>query len=134
MTVKRRLVGWALAVGLCLGATSAAAAWADAAQQVPPDQAGAALAASLQAAGTVYAGDCATTQSPRDVGAVCSRFVAVQSGLYAFETGGTFSEFDQWVFVTQNGPTWQVVATVPLDNAMTSIPWPVASPQPASAG
>jgi len=92
------------------------------------------VAAAVQATGAVYAGDCATTQSPRDVGAVCSKFVGFQNGVYAFETGVTFSEYTKWIFVQQTGSTWQVIANVPLDDSNATIPWPSASLSPAPAG
>jgi hypothetical protein len=90
-------------------------------------QAQAAVGAAVQAAGAVYAGDCAATRSPRDLGAVCSKFVAAQNGTLAFETGLTFSEFDHWMFLEQTDGGWRVTATIPLDDSTAAIPWPAAS-------
>jgi hypothetical protein len=86
-----------------------------------------AVRTSVEAAGAVYAGDCAATAAPRDVGAVCSRFVAEQDGTHAYLTGRTFSEFDTWLFVARGeGGVWQVVARQPLDfhSLSLSVPWP----------
>jgi hypothetical protein len=129
--------GWvagALAIGLCLAAVSAALADGGV-QQAFPLQAQAAVAAAVESSGDTYAGDCAETQSPRDLGGVCSKFVDSQNGVLAFETGMTFSEFTHWVFVTQADSGWQVVASVPLDDSSAAIPWPAsASPAASPAG
>jgi hypothetical protein len=90
-------------------------------------QAQAAVGAAVQATGAVYAGDCAATQSPRDLGAVCSKFVAAQNGTLAFETGLTFSEFDHWMFVEPADGGWRVTASIPLDDSSVAIPWPRAA-------
>jgi hypothetical protein len=85
-----------------------------------------AVGRAVQDGGQAFAGACASTQSPRDLGLVCARFVAEQSSVYAFETGRTFSEFNQWVFVTQQGDEWQVIMRAPLSDSVSgaSIPWP----------
>ncbi|MGH2584247.1 MAG: hypothetical protein ACRDJE_04975 [Dehalococcoidia bacterium] len=83
--------------------------------------------ASVEAAGAVYAGDCATTVAPRDIGAVCSRFIAEEDGTRAYLTGRTFSEFDTWLFVDRGEDgVWQVVGREPLDfHALSQdVPWP----------
>ena len=80
----------------------------------------------VEAEGQRYAGDCATTASPRDVGAVCSRFVEERGEARAYLTGRTFSEFSRWVFVASDGRRWHVVGEVPLDfhSLSPEIPWP----------
>jgi hypothetical protein len=101
--------------------------WADQAMaNGAPAAAVEAVAQAVSDGGMSFAGDCASTQSPRDLGRVCSKLVAAQSGVYAFQTGRAFSEFSQWVFVAQDTDGWQVVGTVPLSNSIAdaSIPWP----------
>lgn len=86
----------------------------------------AAVARIVEAGGDSYAGDCATVQSPRDLGKICSRFVAAQNGLFAFGIGRPFSEFSRWIFVVQTEAGWSVVATAPFDDFASNagIPWP----------
>lgn len=103
-------------------------------QEAAQAQSQAAVASAVQLTGAVYAGDCASTESPRDVGAVCSKFVGLQGGVYAFETGMTFSEYTRWIFVQQTGSGWQVIANVPLDDSSATIPWPAAAVPAAPAG
>jgi len=86
-----------------------------------------ALQRSIEQRGAVYAGDCAGTSSPRDVGASCSRLVAEEDGVQAYLVGRTFSEFSHWLFLTRAGDgRWLVKAEIPLDfNAATlEVPWP----------
>jgi hypothetical protein len=76
--------------------------------------------------GAGYAGDCAATRSPDDLGKACSKFVAQQGNLRAYLTGRTFSEFMEWVFVEQGAAGWYPLGTLPFDDAAssTTIPWP----------
>ena len=85
----------------------------------------AAVRAAVETAGDVYAGDCASTVSPRDAGKVCSRLVAENDGARAYLTGRTFSEFSRWVFVAPMDGGWTVTGTAALDffGAPTP-PWP----------
>ena len=77
-------------------------------------------------AGMVYAGDCAATRSPDDIGKICSKLVDERGTLRAYLIGRTFSEFSTWVFVEQSATGWSVVGTSPLDffAAAVAIPWP----------
>lgn len=87
----------------------------------------AAVQRAVEASGTVYAGDCAATVSPRDIGATCSRLAGEERGVQAFLVGRTFSEFNRWVFVAQSsGGEWRVIAEKQLDLESDSpvIPWP----------
>jgi hypothetical protein len=99
---------------------------AGAAATAPATTPEAAVAQLVQETGATYAGDCATTQSPADVGKVCSRFIAVQGSLRAYWLGRTFSEFQTWAFVEQDASGWEPVGTVPLDPQATGddVPWP----------
>ena len=103
--------------------------------QVAPDQATAtapattpeaALEQLVRATGAVYAGDCATTRSPEDIGKICSRFVAERDSRRAYMLGRTFSEFSAWAFVQQVAGGWEPAGTAPLDPFATSVvvPWP----------
>jgi hypothetical protein len=85
-----------------------------------------AVCAVVQAGDSVYAGDCAATESPRDIGKVCSKYIAQRGSLRAYLIGRTFSEFSSWVFVEQKRDGWVAVATTPLDFAAPSliVPWP----------
>lgn len=80
----------------------------------------------VESRGGVYAGDCAATRSPEDVGKICSKLIAERSGLRAYLVGRTFSEFSTWVFVEQTPAGWQPAGTAPLDFFATqiAIPWP----------
>jgi hypothetical protein len=75
-----------------------------------------------------FAGPCDATQSPRDVGRLCGRFVAERApdGMEAYLIGRTFSEFTTWVFLAVRGGSWLVVVDVALDDAgpTLTIPWP----------
>jgi hypothetical protein len=85
----------------------------------------AAVRAAVETAGEVYAGDCASTISPRDAGKVCSRLVAEKDGARAYLTGRTFSEFSHWVFVAPVDGGWTVTGTAALDFFGTPTPpWP----------
>ncbi len=80
----------------------------------------------IQATDSVYAGDCAATESPRDIGKVCSKFIAQRGALRAYLVGRTFSEFSAWVFVEQTRDGWIPLGTAPLDFAapVLVVPWP----------
>jgi hypothetical protein len=80
----------------------------------------------VEAGGGVYAGDCAATRSPQDIGKTCSKLIEERGGQRAYLVGRTFSEFSTWVFVEQTGTGWQSRGTAPLDFSSTSIeiPWP----------
>jgi hypothetical protein len=82
---------------------------------------------TVESSSARYVGDCGTTVSPRDVGAVCSKLISVERGTHAYLVGRTFSEFTDWLFVEQTDRGhWQVVAATPLDLRTDdgSIPWP----------
>lgn len=81
---------------------------------------------AVEAAGGVYAGDCAATAAPRDTGRMCSRFVAERGGTRAYLTGRAFSEFTTWLFVAPLADgRWQVASTAPLDFlGPPEPPWP----------
>lgn len=91
-----------------------------------------AVCAVVQAGDSVYAGDCAATVSPRDIGKVCSKFIAQRGSLRAYLLGRTFSEFSSWVFVEQTRAGWAPFGTAPLDFAAPSlvVPWPELSVTP----
>lgn len=76
--------------------------------------------------GSTYAGDCAATISPRDIGKTCSRFVEEQNGVRAYMTGRTFSEYSTWVFVSHAGGAWRLKSAAALDffDMSDTIPWP----------
>lgn len=81
---------------------------------------------AIESTGATYAGDCATTQSPRDLGKICSKLIDTRGSMRAYLTGRTFSEFSQWLFVEQTAGGWRTAGTAPLDFHTTSIeiPWP----------
>lgn len=82
---------------------------------------------TVQERGATYAGDCAATVSPRDIGATCSKLIGEAGGVKAYLVGRTFSEFTDWVFVGRSGRgDWRVIAETPLDfhNDDGTIPWP----------
>lgn len=85
-----------------------------------------AVGAYVRADGNEFAGRCEETISPRDLGKVCARMIEARSGTQAWLIGRTFSEFNQWVFVSQQERGWRVAANAPLDFFDTSgaIPWP----------
>jgi hypothetical protein len=88
-----------------------------------PEQA---VRAAVEADGAVYAGACAATRSPEDVGKICATFIDERGDTRAYLTGRTFSEYGMWLFV-QGGPTgWTVIGSAPLDFFATDprIPWP----------
>ena len=86
----------------------------------------AAIEALTASRGERYAGDCAATVSPDDIGAVCSRLVEEREQMRAYLTGRTFSEFDTWLFLAWTGDGWCVVGEAPLDfhAPAPQIPWP----------
>lgn len=86
----------------------------------------AAMRASVESTGRVYAGDCTNTTSPQDLGKTCSKFVAARGAMSAYVAGRTFSEFTAWLFIEQTPAGWQVVGTASVDfqTAPAVIPWP----------
>jgi hypothetical protein len=80
----------------------------------------------VEARGDAYAGDCEATVSPRDIGRVCSKFVAERGELRAYLVGRTFSEYSHWVFVRRDRDGWRPVGSAPLDffAIPVVIPWP----------
>ena len=126
---------WWLAAGLLLslallaiGDVNRLAAQAPPALRPVAGTAEEAVGQVVTAQGGRYAGDCATTRAPQDVGLVCSRFVAERAGQRAYLMGRTFSEFTTWAFVRRQPTGWQVVTTAPLAFTETTgtgaIPWP----------
>lgn len=81
---------------------------------------------AVEAAGFAYAGDCAATVSPRDIGRTCSSFVAERGDTRAYLTGRTFSEFRSWVFVRRFSDGWRLAGVASLDFFAVEvvIPWP----------
>ncbi len=131
MTTEAPSVRVAAGLLLSLAVMSAATAAADPALAASstaeaPATPEAAVEQVVTAQGAVYAGDCASTRSPQDVGKVCARFAAERSGMRAYLAGRTFSEFTQWVFVAPADGGWRVVGTAPLDFFATTptVPWP----------
>lgn len=107
----------------CAGAVDVDASARMAELQDTPDMA---VQMVVEDNGDRYAGDCAATTSPADIGKVCARQIDEQDGTRAYLIGRTFSEFTTWVFVRQEAAGWRVVATTPLDFFATdlTIPWP----------
>ena len=120
-TWMARYLPWLLVLGL-LGASALLHVRSAFASASPED----AVRIAIEAEGQRYAGDCAATVSPRDVGAVCSRFIEEREDARAYLIGRTFSEFSRWVFVASDGRRWQVVGEAPLDfhSPAVEIPWP----------
>jgi hypothetical protein len=122
-----------LAVGTAAAMLSLVVATA-AAKSLPDDQPLAPVAPTpegavqeaVSAASAVYAGDCATTSSPANLGQVCSRFIGQRAVLRAYLAGRTFSEFDTWVFVKQTASGWVPVGIRPADETASpgTAPWP----------
>ena len=81
---------------------------------------------AVEARGDQYAGDCARTESPRDIGRVCSRLVDERDGQQAFLVGRAFSEFSRWLFLEETRDGWRLVEEAPLDLASDTgeVPWP----------
>lgn len=86
----------------------------------------AAIQAAIERDGGHYAGDCAATISPHDLGKVCSRPAGERQPVRAYLLGRTFSEFDRWAFVAEDAAGgWQIVAVVTLDFlGPPEPPWP----------
>ncbi len=129
----RRRPAWSVATGLVLalmlvacGAGSASIRAQDAPASPVAATAEEAVRWAVERDGDVYAGDCAGTRSPQDIGKVCSKLVDERDGIRAYLTGRTFSEFSTWVFVEQTAAGWQVAGTAPLDffSQSLEIPWP----------
>jgi len=127
-TANRRITAGALLVCVLVGAATRAQAASENATPAPETQPtpDAALETMVVDSGARYAGDCATTRAPDDIGKVCSRFVDARDGVRAYLTGHTFAEFDSWVFVAGTADGWQPVGTVPLDFFAETlvVPWP----------
>jgi hypothetical protein len=90
-----------------------------------PEEAVAGFVAML---GSDFAGSCAETRSPQDLGTMCAGLMAEreQDGLRAYLIGRTFSEYTTWVFVLPNQGLWVVVTALPLDftSLDPAITWP----------
>lgn len=116
-----RQLPWLLVLALIVAALALHVHTARAAES--PEQV---VAAAVLAGGSEYAGDCADTVSPRDVGKVCSRLVEQRGGVRAYLVGRTFSEFNTWLFVAGAGTSWQLVGEAPLrfHSESIEIPWP----------
>jgi len=72
--------------------------------------------------------DCSKADVTNDAGKVCAAFQGERQGMRAYRIGPTFSEFDQWVIMGQNGGQWSVVATFPITAdtaAVPGVPWPL---------
>ena len=76
--------------------------------------------------GEAYAGDCASTRSPDDIGKVCSKLIEEKGGLKAYLIGRTFSEFSTWVFVNQTSAGFVAAGSEALDffDTTGAVPWP----------
>lgn len=85
-----------------------------------------ALTGFVQSSGDRFAGACAETRSPEDIGKVCGRLVDEREALRAYLIGRTFSEYHTWVFLSQREGNWTVVGAAPLDFAdeTGTVPWP----------
>lgn len=120
----------ALAALLLVACSTAPVARAQATQDATPAatllRADDAVQRAVEDRGAEYAGDCAATRSPQDVGKVCSKLVEERGAQRAYLTGRTFSEFNTWVFVEQTPSGWRFAGDAPLDFFATSIeiPWP----------
>jgi len=116
-----RLLPWLLVAALF---AAAAAMHARTALAAPSAEDTVRLA--VEARGDEYAGDCARTEAPRDIGRVCSRLVDERGGRQAFLVGRTFSEFNRWLFLEETRGGWRLVDEAPLDLADDTgdVPWP----------
>ncbi len=132
-TVRRSGPAWwmvaasVLALGLMACATASPGMRAESnAEQATAPTAEDVVRLMVESEGGAYAGDCAATRSPEDVGKVCSKLVEEQGGARAYLIGRTFSEFNTWVFVQQNTAGWRLNGAAPLDFHSTNIeiPWP----------
>ncbi len=130
---SRRRSGWSGAAGIVLAlllvacsAGSGSIRAQDASATTAAATAEEAVRQAVERDGAVYAGDCASTRSPQDVGKICSKFVDERNDMRAYLAGRTFSEFSRWVFVEQIPAGWQVAGVAPLDFFAQSldIPWP----------
>ena len=121
------LAGLTLGVGALLLAYGAVcrsdAAEPAASAAATPEEA---LAAYVILTGGTFAGPCAQTRSPDDIGKICAGFVDERDNRRAYLLGRTFSEFTTWVFLSEDGRGWTVLASAPLDFHDTTmvIPWP----------
>jgi hypothetical protein len=114
----------ALLLAACAG--RAADLHAESAASPAATSADEAVRAAVEATGAIYAGDCAATRSPDDIGKVCARLIGSRGAMRAYLIGRTFSEFSTWVFVEETPAGWQVVGTAPLNfhAPQLEIPWP----------
>jgi hypothetical protein len=112
-----------LLLALSLGARSSLVRAASLPPAATPEDA---LRMAVENQGGTYAGDCATTRSPQDLGKSCSRFIAAQGTLCGYLTGRTFSEYSAWMFVQVSPAGWVVVQIAPFGFAddPTRVPWP----------
>lgn len=75
--------------------------------------------------GMVFAGECAVTISPDDLGKTCWKLVDQRENVQAYLIGRTFSEYSAWVFVEEREGGYVVSTTKPLDfYGNGAIPWP----------
>jgi hypothetical protein len=120
--ILRRFGPW-LAVAALLCAAAALHARTALATAVSPDVA---VRQAVEARGERYAGDCAATVAPRDIGMTCSRLIADEGGRRAYLTGRTFSEFSRWLFLADGAGSWRIAGEAPLDFSSPSldVPWP----------
>lgn len=139
----RTLLGVTPLLGVTLGLNGMllAPGRAPAAQAAPVYEAEAgtpegALASFISAQGQAFAGACADTSAPEDIGKVCVRLVEERGGVRAYLAGRTFSEFDRWLFVAQDSAGWTVIADAPLNPSADtmSIPWPSVPARSDAAG
>lgn len=91
----------------------------------PVASANAAVAEAIQTGGATYAGDCADT-TPANIGQDCSKFVAADGSMQAYAIGPAFSEFTDWVFVSQTKSGWIPVGSADFDGTAgaPTVPWP----------
>jgi hypothetical protein len=116
-----RFAPWLLLAALFLAAATLHARTAFAAEAAEDT-----VRVAVEATGARYAGDCARTISPRDVGAVCSKLAGEQGTTRAYMVGRTFSEFSRWLFVEQTPSGWRLSGELPLslETDTGEIPWP----------
>jgi hypothetical protein len=85
-----------------------------------------AVAVAVTAMSAVYAGDCATTMSPANLGQICSKFIDQRGSVRAYLAGRTFSEYSVWVFVQQTARGWEPDGIEVTDDSAPpdNVPWP----------
>jgi hypothetical protein len=91
-----------------------------------------ALRSGAEAGGALYAGDCAKTRSPHDIGKTCTKLFEERGPMRAYLVGQTFSEFRRWLFLEDGQNVWVVIASAPMDTRANPIipPWPNMGAQP----